>query len=111
MSFFSKVIITELTYQFCFYTKDHFLDSVGDTVSDENIKNQSFFRKFFLNHINSIASGKNTLEKTEYDIKEDIFIFANALDQLHNKGIVHGRICPENLRINTHGSLKIQDIF
>lgn len=44
-------------------------------------------------------------------LKDCVLAFVQALEFLHGRGLVHGCVCPENMRITEHGSLRIQCIF
>ncbi|KAI5176441.1 serine/threonine-protein kinase/endoribonuclease IRE1, partial [Pancytospora epiphaga] len=51
------------------------------------------------------------LKKTEDEFRGAMLAYAKTLEHLHSLGRVHGKICPENMRVLDNGSYKIQSIF
>lgn len=50
---------------------------------------------------------KDYLEPTK-QFKTDVLSIIQCLQEIHSYGIVHGRICPENVRVSADGHIKLQ---
>lgn len=93
------VIVTEKTYQFKpEYPNNH--EQSNTTVSESNETENNQFPRFELNSNLKILQFKDTIHK-----------IISYFEHLHSIGIVHCRICPENIRINTQDNIRIQSIF
>lgn len=44
-------------------------------------------------------------------LKADLLMTVQGVQYLHSSGVVHGRICPENVRVSDNGQIKLQSMF
>lgn len=124
--FFFPYIITERTSQFRSFIKRE-IDTQDNTSSeslscdaDATVKIASFFTKEIDPKqitSNSFSDFFNTrvydeIQQTEKNkFKKELYSIIEGVEYLHSKGIIHGRICPENIRYSDCMEIKIQNIF
>lgn len=102
-------MIASFTYHFNLIRNFRKTPEQPDFEEKRNIQNSDHLK--VINPCSDSAD-HTTEQREKYNrLKEDLLTFAQAVEKIHEKGIAHSRICPENLRISEHGNRKIQFIF
>lgn len=129
--FFFPYIITERTTQFKSITENvNSQDKIGSSSeslscdNDSTVKISNFFNKEATSTQNLSSEAYKTfsdffntrvydeIQQAEKNkVKKVLYLIIEGIEYLHSKNIIHGRLCPENIRLSEHKEIKIQNIF
>ncbi|KAM0680330.1 bifunctional endoribonuclease/protein kinase ire1 [Glugoides intestinalis] len=115
----SRYLVTEFTHQFftssIFTSQKQKLEASGDSSvpeaglsSPEKPPAASF--KTYADYFNNVVYDEAKILEIA-KLKKQMLGIAKTIEYLHSIGIVHGRLCPENIRVTENSNIKLQNMF
>lgn len=118
-SWFSRYLVTEYTHQFLAFptfksTKDKLEKSTSlqDVEADLSSPTKApvMLFKTYVDYFNTVIYDEvKTLEIAR--LKEQMLNIVKTIEYLHSIGVVHGKLCPENIRVTEDNNIKLQSMF